>query len=245
MNVASTELTDLCKKVFEGMGFPLGDYEDCAQAITWLEMHGLPVLGDIQQSTPNWALPKSQAATILFEDDSVAVIDAKENGGLIYGSLALDLAYLKALQSGFAWVKLQQAHHCQLILPSLVQCTHRGMNVAVFWHDKQQAHVATIQAAWQYPHYAIYPSALPDSQQNPPTLSILCTTNFALTPQIPASSPAQSPLFCMTPADFAAHYQQHNEAGLDIDEAIWTQLVALSKNVLVASTKLSRLQGAG
>ena len=51
MNVAMTELTDLCKKVFEGMGCPLGDYEDCAQVITWLEMHGLPVLSKMHQQS--------------------------------------------------------------------------------------------------------------------------------------------------------------------------------------------------
>ena len=80
-------------------------------------MHGISVLGEIQQHTPTWDLPKSQATTILFEDDTLAVMDAQENGGLVYGSLAIDLAYLKALQSGFALAKLQQAHHRRLIIP--------------------------------------------------------------------------------------------------------------------------------
>ncbi|MBT5955223.1 MAG: DUF3726 domain-containing protein, partial [Candidatus Marinimicrobia bacterium] len=112
MNVSSTELSDLCKKAFEGMGFSSGDYEDCARVITWLEMHGLPILNEIHQSTSSGVLPTSKASTILFEDNTLAIIDAHENGGLIYGSLAVDLAYLKCLESGFALVKLQRARHC-------------------------------------------------------------------------------------------------------------------------------------
>ncbi len=246
MKVTRTELTDTCKRVFEGKGFPLGDYEDCAQAIVWLEMHGVSALSEIQQHTSNWDLPKSQAATILFEDDSLAVIDAYQNGGLLYGNLALDLAYLKALQSGFAVVKLQQAYHQQLIIPNLVTCARRGMNVVAYWRDGSREHLATIQAQQEYPHYCAYELAEPsgDSPETQ-TLSILCTANFTLRQQYIATLPVKAPALCMTPDNFTARYQHHNEAGIDIDEAVWAQLVALSKHVMVEATELSRTRGAG
>ena len=115
------------------------------------------------------------------------------------------------------------------------------MNIAVFWHDNHQEHVVSIQAGQKYPYYSIYQSTiLPNNQ-----LSILCTTNFTLTQQVVASQSVKASALCMMPDDFNDNYQHHNENGLDIDKAIWDQLVELSKDVLVESTELSRMRGAG
>ncbi|MEM7032670.1 MAG: hypothetical protein AAF629_24160, partial [Chloroflexota bacterium] len=224
----------------------LGDYEDCAQTITWLEMHGLPVLGEVRQYAPNWVFPKSQAATILYEDDTLAVIDAQANGGLLYGSLAVDLAYLKAMQAGFAHIKLKQAKYRQLIIPSLVAVAQRGVHLAVFWQESGQHHQLTVDAHADYPCYWIYD--IDSTVHQPPnaqTLSILCSPNMALKQPLDVAQSGYALTSCLNPDDFATNYAYHNERGLDIDVDIWQQLITLSKAVLVESTALSRLRGAG
>ncbi|MEM7131219.1 MAG: DUF3726 domain-containing protein [Chloroflexota bacterium] len=262
MKVSATELTELCQKVFEGKGFPSGDYEDCAQAITWLEMHKFPILEQIERSLPQWDLSPSRPATPLFEDETVCVLDAHQNDGLIYGSLALDLAYLKALSVGFAVVTLIRAQHCQLIIPHIVQSTRRGANIVASWCEGNQEHVITMALGEKYPYYTVtqraaqstsqsagqsnsQPGSESNNQQHAQTLSILCTTNVAFSQTFPNRGSGHSPLRCITPDDFATFYQYHNEVGIEINESLWAKLVALSRNVLVESTALSRLQGAG
>ena len=191
-------------------------------------------------------MPKSQATTIIFEDNTLAVIDAHENGGLVYGSLGVDLAYLKALRSGFAMVKLQRAHHRRLIIPTLVSCSRRGMNAAVIWRDNHGDHVATIQAPQKFPCYCIYqPTQSSDHQPHSQTLSIVCSTNFSVTQEAGTTVSLKAPIFKMLPKDFADQYRHHIESGIDVEDEVWTQLVAMSKKVMVKSTELSRIRGAG
>ncbi len=55
----------------------------------------------------------------------------------------------------------------------------------------------------------------------------------------------KAPIFKMLPKDFADQYRHHIESGIDVEEDVWTQLVAMSKKVMVKSTELSRMRGAG
>ena len=41
MKVSHNELTGLCRRAFEGLGFPSGEHEDAADMVVWLEQHGL------------------------------------------------------------------------------------------------------------------------------------------------------------------------------------------------------------
>ena len=57
MKITETELSDLLKKVYEGMGLPYGDYLDCAHTISWIAMHGVLSLDEMAELIPNWVLP--------------------------------------------------------------------------------------------------------------------------------------------------------------------------------------------
>ena len=81
MKITRTELSDLCKKVFEGQRFPLGDYEDCAYAVTWLEMHGWPILDQLFQDASRFSLTPSRPCEIIFESPTEAILEATNNDG--------------------------------------------------------------------------------------------------------------------------------------------------------------------
>ena len=166
--------------------------------------------------------------------------------GLIYGNLALDLAYLKAVQHGRGQVKLQQARYQPLILPSLVTCARREMNVVVSWQDRQGEYMASIEAHQLYPTYTHYQvtSALSDSTKDK-TLNILCTITLAEAQTLRPRPHQEVALTYLTPLDFALAFARHNQEGMEIDELVWQGMVALSKQVLVEASETSRRRGAG
>jgi LDH2 family malate/lactate/ureidoglycolate dehydrogenase len=234
MIVAHTELRDILNKVFEGMGFHLGDYEDCANNIAWMELHGWPVLKDVLKAP---TMPRSEAARFLYEDQILSVIDAKNNGGLIYGSLALDLAALKAKNQAAVVIKLVNAANPQLIMPSLPHCAGAGLNVLVTWQVTDQNFVVFMAANEKYPTVATFSAntAAADSD-----LTIVC--GLAVSFSLPTESNSN---ILIRPVDFQEQYDFHIKYGISIDDAQWQQLVSLSKNILVEATETSRLKGAG
>ena len=128
MKVSLNELTAAIKRAFEGLGFGLGDYEDAADILTWMEMHGLQGLQELHRGLPYLSKEECTPAGITYEDGNVAVVDTHGNGGLAYVELAAGLAYTNALQSGFAYVRLDHCHNRKMIIKSLVNCARRGMN---------------------------------------------------------------------------------------------------------------------
>lgn len=230
MKISHTELRDILTKVFEGMGFPLGDYEDCANTISWLALHGFPILDQIDQVDP---FTQSRPTQILNEDEQTAVLDAQNNGGLIYGSLALDLAYLKAKPSGKGKVILKNGRFPQLLLPHLPSVAQRGFYGRLQWPENTRKFMAIIAPQAPYPtlYELIDPVELPDE------IIITCTNAPFTTPDAPQR--------IKTPAQFEACCLRHIENGLTVKTAVWQQLVRLSKNILVEATETSRTKGAG
>ena len=234
MIVSYTELKDILDKVFEGLGFPLGDYEDCARDVAWMELHGWSVLAEILDTHP---MPQSQAAHFLYDDDSLSVIDAQYNGGLIYGSLALDLAVVKAEKQPTAVVQLINARHPKLIIPSLPRCAEQGLNVLVTWQEAAQNIIGSIGSGEKYPTVRAYSNetAAPDG-----SVTIVCGTAVAFSP-----SSTITPIQIITPTIFEDYYNNHIDQGIPVKDSQWQQLVKLSKNILVEATASSRRKGAG
>ncbi len=234
MIVAYTELKDILKKVFEGMGFPWGDYEDCADDVAWMELHGWSVL---DAALNGQSLTQSNAARFLYEDEAQAVIDAQNNGGLIYGSLALDLAIVKARTQPITVVKLLNVSCPQLIMPSLPHCAEQGVNALVSWQDKYENYVVFMDRQEKFPTVSIFSNATDTIDSN---LVIVCGTAVTFCP-----STQSEPTRVVTPTDFQENLDHRIENGILVDDGLWQQLVLRSKKILVEATEESRKKGAG
>ncbi len=231
MKITQTELTDLLKKVYEGQKLAYGDYQDCANDIAWLAMHGLISLDEMASHLPDWQLPPSQPTSIMYENETTAVLSPT----FPCGSLALDLASHKAVQHGLGIVQLPYVHQPHLLIPSLVRCARRGHHAALLWHDETElATAVTIQAHHASPHYRQYKQAVSHSH-----LTILCS------PTILPTLPDVEIVTAVSPQQLAQKYQHHLHNGLEVSQATWQQLITLSKNALVPSSEQSRQKGAG
>ncbi len=226
MKITETELSDLFKKVYEGMGLPYGDYLDCAQMLTWLAMHGIVSMDEMANLMPNWTLPASEAPNILFEDGTTAVLQSHPS--LLYNGLALEFAAHKAQQIGHSIIKLKAVEFPFLIIPHISAIAKRGLYCAISLSGEEGGKTAVSIHPYQpYPH--ISSSLLTTAVSE---LTIKCST------QSPKLSPSQS-------LKLPQAYRRHNQSGLDISPETWQQLLALSKSVLVPDSDLSRSKGAG
>lgn len=231
MLIASTELSDLLRKVFEGAGLPFGDEDDCARAVAWLALHDWPIWDAIEPLVQHTS---ARPAAILSEDERSVVLDGRFQGGLTYGGLAAELAYLKAQPGIMGRVTVYNALFPQLLLPYMETVARRGVSLQACWKTTDAAYCATIAAHDRYPTVILF---APDAAE--PGLTIFCGRKAL---SIPRTGSIKRRI---EPRHFEAARLRHLANGLMIDDALWQRLIALSKAVLVEETALSRAKGAG
>lgn len=229
MKVAYTELRDLLHKAFEGIGFAYGDYQDCGDAIMWLEVHGLPFLSIIEDIRN---VPTSRPV-VLEEDRESARLNGRFNGSVTYGGLALDLAYMKAQTEKKVTITVSDVVYPQLTLAQLSKMGSWGMPCLLNWHGDKHAYHAFVKAGDALP--TIISTPLTTAQSN--DLTIHCGTRITL--------PSFESRRLTPPSLLYTNYIRHLNEGIFIDDVIWQHLIELSKNVLVAETAVSRQKGAG
>jgi LDH2 family malate/lactate/ureidoglycolate dehydrogenase len=236
MKVAQNEFFNLCKKVFEGQGLDLGDFEDCAEIVVWLELHGLNGVAALEGLLAR--PPGRGGAPPLFEAASLAVLDGHGCWSLACGSLGADLACTKALEQGLGMVEITAMAEPRVLLRCLVDCARRGLYAMAHWHDEAgHEHLADVSAGADYPTYQILAAragAVSGSAR------LVCTRGFALTPV--SRSPV---LFHLSPEDFAGRCRKALSTGIEVPETIWARLGGLAKKVLVEATEEARRRGAG
>lgn len=233
IEIATNELEETYKKVFEGIGFCPGDAEDLALGISWLEMHSLSIIGQIQRSIDNQTLPNSCSSEILSQDETSAVVDAAQNGAVIYGGLAVDIAYLNALHKGSFSMHIKNGWHPYLLFPSVVTCGQRGMNLIVDWFENGLYHLITMSAGADCPHYEIYQAENGVISPSSLGISLLCASELGPIRDATKRLKQHKQIFSMTSRDFKHSYQHHLEQGLEIDSGIWAELAKLSEACLV------------
>jgi len=248
MNMSLNELTAAFKRAFEGLGFELGDYEDAAQMVVWLEAHGLGGLQEVQRGLPYLIQKACPAPHLSYEDDSLAVIDARNNSVLTCGGQAIDLAYAKARQSGLGIVQLRNSHNRKMIIERLVNCGRRGIACFAYWRNGSgpvTEHVVSVASGEDCPHYSHY--SVGDRQfGDKQTLYIVCSDNFGLLKARVNRELCQPSAEggIMTPEQARTAYAESLEQGIAVNSELLATLDGLIKNILVESTEQSRL-GAG
>lgn len=248
MKFSKNELTAALKKTFEGIGFGVGDYEDAAAMVTWLEAHGLQGLLQIHIALPYLMQRPHPQIEIIQDDEKLSILDARGGSTLICGGQAVDLAYAKARNVGFGAVQLIDCHNRKMIIERLVNAAKRGVACIAYWraHDSSAVYsVVSIEAHAEYPTYEEYTTAgrEADTEQS---MIILCGSRLSgLLERGADVLPANSGnLVSVTPEAMKASHQCALEHGIDMDVALSDLLGKLIKNVLVEATESSRA-GAG
>ena len=238
MKIAYTELNDILNKVFEGFGFPLGDYEDFAKVISWLEFHNWPILERVLQAAPS---PHALLPILNPEDSHSASINVQKNVPFMASSLAIDLAYVKSLQleGTTADVWLLNPILPDLLIPNLLSIGKRNYDAQLIWHQgRKRIYWVLLEKGATYPNITVY-----SGDPLPINLAVHIEVGTAVYPYSPPLEVTDSHL--ITPAELEDRFKNNIVHGLEIEADLWQQLRLLSKNVLVEATQESRNKGAG
>ncbi|MCF6433372.1 DUF3726 domain-containing protein [Leisingera sp. MMG026] len=242
MRVSRNEMIAALSRAYEGAGHQTGDYEDAAQLITWSHMCGL---GGIERITLPPEAPKGGVAPRLdYENAGLAVIDAGGAEVCEHGSLASDLAFAKAQETGFAIVELANCRDPGLILRSLSLVAQKGVYIGAYWSDQIGMHGASFESGAVFPNYWRVEQAGVGKEAS--ALFIVCTTQAALLADAVTRQAEHPELqrFEVTAAQLAANYDQSLERGISVSSDHWSALNAAAWPILVPSDDKSRA-GAG
>lgn len=241
MKVSHNELTGVCRRAFEGLGFASGDHDDAADMVVWLEQHGLGGVEALRKGLDYLADNDLALMRRQYDDATVAVIDAAGNSSLVCGSLAADLAYTKARRKGLAVVKLQNCHNRRLMLGYLARCARRGMNMLAFWRESHEPVVveqAVSMRAWEdFPTLLLYQiEDLDERLERNHSVTLVCSSHFSLLQTLHPAPEEATLLQALGPPDFELKSREVWEQGMDVDADIWARLKALAARTLVESS---------
>lgn len=250
MKVSHNELSGLCRRAFEGLGFPAGDHEDAADMVVWLEQHGLDGIEALQDGLNHLSSNGMRALSRSYQDSSLVVIDACENSILTCGSLAADLVYARARRKGLAVVKVHNCYNRKLMLGYLARCARRGVSMMAFWRNSQAPvaveQVVSIRAYEEYPTLLLYQVEDRDERlTRNHSVTLIASPHFAMLQSLHPDPEEATLLQVLGPEDFERQSRRVWDEGLDVDEAVWKRLKELSSLTLVEETEESRRKGAG
>lgn len=243
MNISMNELKAALRRCFEASDYFVGNYEDAANMVLWLEKHGLNGLNELKLALPYIGEDRDKPlSNVIYEDSTSATIDAHHRSALNCIAAAVDLAHAKALESGIATVTVHNCHNRIFILKALTDRGRSGISAAAYWqngHDSVTEHTAAIKSGQRYPSYSEGTTNLVSNDKDKQALTIICSSRVDLT-----SSLQNSKSNFISPQQVESNKENTVENGIEIDAEVWNEINNIGLGVLVENTERSR-QDAG
>ncbi|WP_421862563.1 DUF3726 domain-containing protein [Motiliproteus sp.] len=247
MNISMNELKAALRRCFEASQYFVGNYEDAANMILWLEKHGLNGLGELKRGLPYIDEDREkELSSVIYEDSTSAIIDSHGRSALNCIAASVDLAHAKALENGIATVTVHNCHNRKFILKALTDRGRCGISVAAYWQNGSgpvTEHAAAIKAGERYPSYSEATTDLPASTDDKQALTIICSSRVDLAVSLQASQGNRNARH-ISAEQVEKNKQQSVESGIEIAPDLWDEINRIGAGVLVENSELSR-QGAG
>ncbi len=244
MHISMNELKAALRRCFEASGYFVGNYEDAANMILWLEKHGLNGLGELERALPYIRNDSDKPlSSVVYEDSTSAIIDSHDRSALNCIAAAVDLAHAKALEVGIATVTVHNCHNRMFILKALTDCGRRGISVAAYWQNGEQnitEHTAAIRAGERYPTYSEAKTCLNASADDKQALTIICSSRVDLSTRLKHRKTR-----LLTETQVEENKEQSVESGIEIDPALWDEINRIGTEILVENSERSRADAGG
>lgn len=247
MHVSMTELKAALRRCFEASDYFVGNYEDAANMILWLEKHGLNGLGGLARAITHLKDDNDKPlSTMVYEDSTSAIVDCNGRSALNTIAAAVDLAHAKALECGIATVTVHNCHNRMFVLKALTDCGRRGISAAAYWQNGGQLvseHAAAIKAGSRYPSYSEANTNLMAEVGEQQALTIICSSRVDLTASLQQSKGNSNARY-VSALQVKKNKEYSVDHGIEIDDSLWVEINRIAAGILVENTEISR-QGAG
>lgn len=242
MKVSRNELLQLCQKVFQGLGFPAGSDRDAALMVTWLATHQLPAMRLLHDELPLLLTTAPRPATITNRSATKTILDGHGQSALFSAPAAIDMATasIYAADDGRAIIVLGTCHSplfaiaLPFLRPTLPGPCH------IHWQQHGQRYDFIVDEERRAFFYGDLGELLDDITCD---LSITCARGNDT--DLAALLNNEHGLPTIDPAEFGRRAQASLRHGIEVSDAVWNEMVKLSRRILVTATPESRVRGAG
>lgn len=247
MRVSYPELYTHCKKVLEACGLPLGYVEEGAEMVAWEEFSGRFGLKKLVEELDFLQASNPSLIRITSEDARLTSVDGGGQSSLLCGRIAVDLAFAKATEMRVGVVHVNHCRCSDFLIQNAARIGMRGMACAIHWMDEYSNNWAVAFPNQKQP--SIIKEALSKRIEAKQTESVLvicadtASMNLLMNP-IPWNE-KQKNISVYSPEDIQARWDLASKQGKEVDSTIWKRLDQVGSQVLVESTELSRVKGAG
>jgi len=244
MNISMNELKAALRRCFEASGYFVGNYEDAANMVLWLEKHGLNGLAELERALPFIRSDSDKPlSSVIYEDSTSAIIDSQGRSALNCIAAAVDLAHAKALEVGIATVTVHNCHNRMFILKALTDCGRRGISVAAYWKNGQSnicEHTAAIKAGERYPDYSEAATCLISPPEDKQALTIICSSRVDLSTTLNHRKTRH-----ISARQIELNKEQSVDQGVNIKPDLWAKINRIGAEVLVENSERSRADAGG
>lgn len=242
MKVSRNELLQLCQKVFQGLGFPAGAEKDAGRMVSWLDANQLPGTRLLHNELPLLLATTPQPATITTQSVTKSILDAHGQSALLSAPSAIDMASANicATDDDQVTVVLTRCHSplFAIALPLLRATTPGCFHIQ--WQQAGQRYDFVVDAERQPFFYGGLDTLLDDVICD---LSVTCAHDNGN--DLAAVLRDERGLPTVDAAEFESRAQASLLHGIEVADAVWNELVGVSRRILVAATPESRERGAG
>lgn len=263
MRASFLELYVHCKKVFEACGVPYGCAEDGAEAVAWGEFSGLPGLQILTNELDRVTAHKMEDVQLTAEREDVSFFEGGGQSGLLVGKAAADYAYAQSEKHETAVVYVRNISTSHLLARQAFYIASNGRGCAIHFKTEEGSSV-WIAATPENPYpvlaeghelNSVFGSELAKKMDDiggkvemADQFLLICTKEIEIIDQLIAelkNKAKDEGAVLIDSAQIKSSLESSQQCGAKIDRALWEQLNQTGQKVLVESSELSRLRGAG
>lgn len=249
MHISNTELKASLRRCFEALDYFIGNYEDAADMIIWLQAHGMNGLKEFSKALPYLAAHVHKKPMSISHEDSIsAIIDCHGRSAINCIGAAVDLANSKALENGLACVTLHNINNRIFVLKALSDSGKLGLSASAYWRNQKEGsktfeYAASIKANAAYPVLNIGKLRALEQDNDEQSLTFICSSRVNLACELQAKANTLE-LQRHKSGKLRLRLSKAIDTGLNVERKLWEEINNIGANVLVENTEQSR-KGAG
>ncbi|OKL36529.1 DUF3726 domain-containing protein [Domibacillus mangrovi] len=260
MRVSYLELYVHCKKVFEACGIPYGCAEDGAAAVAWGEFGGLLGLNVLTGELDRMKASKMENIRLLSEKEGITHFEGGGQSGLLVGKTVGDYACAQLAKTETAVVYVQNTSTSSLFAQQAFWIASKGKGCVIHYQTAEGA-PAWIIATPDSPYPVLaeglhinleneFHAALDnlDRQKSSNEFLLICTKKVEVVAHLleKLKKEAKERNIPIIDSEYVKRtLENSHQYGAEVDRALWDEVHQTGRNILVESTELSRLRGAG
>ncbi|MDA3920561.1 MAG: DUF3726 domain-containing protein [Salinisphaera sp.] len=231
--ISHNELINTVEKAFEAMGLRPGERAEAAEAIGWLERHGLDGIAELVKALDHMPAEAHGQLEERYRDGGLRVFSAGGQSILSAGGVAVDAVLSMARRHGLATVRIENCHNRALIAGFLTRSVYQKTGVLACWSNRHQSrlHLVWHSGLDRFPTLRV--QERPRAATADQSLTLIASRALDLQPNLPPDSDTHRLIYAADPDTMQQAETQALTQGLTVSDEAWDRIKHIARGVLV------------